>query len=405
MSNEPVPEWVSNFMLSREDFEYIQSQPELMDPLGWLHLDLTPKGDKGWVRHFNGQLRPLTAQGLSAGAEEQGHKKAIGKVHMLLTNCPLIKVDRLHNGGSFGRRTMVRGLFDVDVTAFVTTYKGRVLGYHDWTGEEGEALQVDMMRELAAWLQNQGWKALDVEYGTHYKNCINMTVDGVEVDIKLAPNMARGSQASDRGKVQRKILMKQVLGSGGGAGEERPQAEPAREAGLSEALTAVVKDTSDRVKSVARLVKCWYKYSLKDKIPHVPSVLLEVLTLAAAQREGLWYPVKNNRTAEVELFLAALTLLDAAVTSKEVVVLEAGPVWGYSRAQAESCRHTWQDDTVVVLHPIDPTCNLARAQPDREVDWPMMAWEARELRQVVRKDSMWTLLNESSLAPAIRALR
>lgn len=64
-----------------------------------------------------------------------------------------------------------------------------------------------------------------------------------------------GSQASDRGKVQRKILMKQVLGSGGGAGEERPQAEPAREAGLSEALTAVVKDTSDRVKSVARLVK------------------------------------------------------------------------------------------------------------------------------------------------------
>ena len=69
-----------------------------------------------------------------------------------------------------------------------------------------------------------------------------------------------------------------------------------------------------------------------------------------------------SRTAEVELFLAALTLLDAAVTSKEVVVLEAGPVWGYSRAQAESCRHTWQDDTVVVLHPIDPTCNLARVR-------------------------------------------
>lgn len=131
---------------------------------------------------------------------------------------------------------MVRGLFDVDVTAFVTTYKGRVLGYHDWTGEEGEALQarvcvcvcvcvfnhgqipaqggdfaaptwmgqgrftccfvrpvapaqrvrgpcateqqVDMMRELAAWLQNQGWKALDVEYGTHYKNCINVSSAG-----------------------------------------------------------------------------------------------------------------------------------------------------------------------------------------------------------------------------------
>lgn len=25
-------------MLSREDFEYIQSQPELMDPLGWVSV-------------------------------------------------------------------------------------------------------------------------------------------------------------------------------------------------------------------------------------------------------------------------------------------------------------------------------------------------------------------------------
>ena len=67
----------------------------------------------------------------------------------------------------------------------------------------------------------------------------------------------------------------------------------------------------------------------------------------------------HSRTAEVSLFLAALELLDEAVSDRKVVVLEAGPVWGYTRAQAESCRHAWRNDTVVVLHPIDPTCNLA----------------------------------------------
>ena len=69
--------------------------------------------------------------------------------------------------------------------------------------------------------------------------------------------------------------------------------------------------------------------------------------------------VTHRHEAEVSLFLAALELLDAAVTRREVVVLEAGPVWGYTRAQAESCRHVWRNDPVVVLHPIDPTCNLA----------------------------------------------
>ncbi|KAG2423690.1 hypothetical protein HXX76_015080 [Chlamydomonas incerta] len=370
-----------------KDPSFFKTLAEIVDhlnnPLKRMHLDLAPSGDKAWVRHFNGQLRPLTAQALSAGAGEHGpSKKAIGAVHALLTRCPhIINVDRFHNGGSFGRRTM--------------------------TGQAGEALQVEMMRELAKWLRATGWAALEVEYGTHYKNCINMTVDGVDVDIKLAANLASGSQANDRGKVQRNALMKQVLGGGGGGGvaARQQQAEPVREAALSEALTAVVKGTSDRIKSVARLVKCWYKYSLKEQIPHVPSVLLEVLTLAAAQRAGLWDPAKINRTAEVVVFLAALDLLDAAVSRHEMVVLEAGPVWGYTRKQALACRHVWEADAVVVLHPIDPTCNLARAQPGREVDWPEVARRARELRRVVTKGSMWELLNSSSLQPAIQALR
>ena len=73
----------------------------------------------------------------------------------------------------------------------------------------------------------------------------------------------------------------------------------------------------------------------------------------------------HRRFRDAEAFLAALELLDAAVTRREVVVLEAGPVWGYTRAQAESCRHVWRNDPVVVLHPIDPTCNLAAVRSER----------------------------------------
>ena len=127
------------------------------------------------------------------------------------------------------------------------------------------------------------------------------------------------------------------------------QADPAREAALAEALTAVVKEISDRIKFVARLVKvraradhhchelykqlcvedraqtapprqatrkqatppahtcdflstrsqsthlqCWYKNSLQRYIPYVPSVLLETVVLAAAQRKGLLSPGKQE---------------------------------------------------------------------------------------------------------------
>ncbi|KAG2432316.1 hypothetical protein HYH02_013036 [Chlamydomonas schloesseri] len=366
-----------------------------------MRLDLSPGGDKAYVRHFNGQLRPLTVQGV-CNAQPQA---ANALIHRLLVQCPLIKVDRFHKGGSFGRRTLVRGAFDVDLSVFVIRFRDRALKAADWSGAGGDTLQRDLQRAVAGYMRAQGLPhVLEVEQGTHYKHCINVKVQGVDVDIKMAAHVVQGSQqvtTTDRGKAQRDALMAALWDTP--AAQRR--ADPAREAALSEALTAVVKDTSDRVKSVARLVKCWYKHSLQRRIPHVPSVLLEVLTLAAAQRKALLRPGKQNRTAEVAMFLAALELLHAAASGREVVVLEADPKWGYTRVQADSCAHVWRGDAVKVLHPIDPTCNLAAPQPGRPVDWAALAREALELKRVVETESMWALEERSSLAPALAALK
>ena len=88
-----------------------------------------------------------------------------------------LQFDRFHNGGSLGRRTLVRKDFDVDLSVFVTEFTGRVLDYWagDWSGEAGERLQVDMMKDVAAWLCDQNFKAVEVEHGTHYKHCINVS--------------------------------------------------------------------------------------------------------------------------------------------------------------------------------------------------------------------------------------
>ncbi|KAG2427313.1 hypothetical protein HXX76_012508 [Chlamydomonas incerta] len=309
------------------------------------------------------------------------------------------QVHRAHIGGSFGRRTLVSGAFDVDVLMFVFAYGDRTLTYQDWTGEAGERLQRDMQRAVAAYLRAQGLRdVVEVEYGTHYKHCINVKVHGVDMDIKMAANVLQGAWASRAGAggwYRRRVACMH-------AAQQLTDADPAREAALAESLTKAVKAISDRVKFVARLVKCWYKGSLAVRIPHVPSVLLEVLTLAAAQSKGLLSPSKKSPGAEVAVLVAALELLDAAVSRREVVLLEAGPVWGYTRQQALGCAHVWDADPVVVLHPIDPTCNLAAAAPGRAVDWGALAAEARALRRVVREQSMLDLVTGSSLARAIK---
>eukprot|EP00198_Chlamydomonas_reinhardtii_P009747 XP_001699084.1 predicted protein [Chlamydomonas reinhardtii] len=382
---------------------FVHALKECRGELSRVYLKPRPGEQRSYVAVFKCDLLPLTARGVSR-EELQG---VIDYIVGLLKKCPQLKIDRVHNGGSFGRRTMVRGAFDVDLTVFVNEFRGRQLSY--MAGDWSDGMQREMQRAVANLLRDQGLRnhVLEVEHGTHYKHCVNLTarvmsvggnkMEAVDMDIKLAPNVVQGSQVADRGKAQRDVLMADVLRQPArfwfwSRPPPKPDADPVREAALAEALTAVVVRISDRVKAV-----CWYKYGLQAEIPNVPSVLLETVVLAAAQRLDM-----SKHEAEVSLFLAALELLDAAVTRREVVVLEAGPVWGYTRAQAESCRHVWRNDPVVVLHPIDPTCNLAAA--GRTIHWHRLASKARALRRVVLHDSMHDLLVCSSLAPAVAAM-
>jgi hypothetical protein len=66
--------------------------------------------------------------------------------------------------------------------------------------------------------------------------------------------------------------------------------------------------------------------------------------------------------AMVRLFLEALDWLVRAVEERATVAAydEFGEYGGYTQYEGSSCAHVWQYDRVIVLHPIDPTCNLAR---------------------------------------------
>ncbi|KAG2439285.1 hypothetical protein HXX76_004645 [Chlamydomonas incerta] len=351
-----------------------------------VYLNLEPGGEKSYVRHFNGDLLPLTVRGVSYVAPQ----RATDTVYRLLQQCPELNIGRIHNGGSYGRATLVRDAFDVDVSVFVNEYKDRKLRFEDWSGPEGEQLQRAMQRDVAAWLRRSASSeglttpVVEVQHGTHYKHCINVKVDGVDVDIKLAPNAAAGIQALDLGKAQRDALMQALWATPA----EQRRADPAREAALAEALTA----------GAARA----HVYGI--------CVLLEVLVLAAAQHVDSM----EGCEAEVVLLLKALDFLDQAVNQGRVVrrtfrgVDQFGTplaqVWGYSPEQAASCEYVWRYDRVKVLHPIDPTCNLAKEEPGRTVDWTALVKAAHELKWAVRKESMWQLLNGSSLAPAVHAM-
>ncbi|KXZ54334.1 hypothetical protein GPECTOR_5g417 [Gonium pectorale] len=299
----------------------------------------------------------------------------------MLHSCPHIKIDRVLKGGSFGRRTMVSGNFDVDVSVFVISFDGQLLDWErDWHDEH---LVLGMLRTVALWLSaNSHSQVVVVEQGTHYKNVINVRIQNVDMDLKLVPQMGTAvlskpgpKQApQDRAYAQQQALMRPVLEE-----PEAHDADPTREAALSEALAAAVKPVNDRVKVVCRMVKAWYKLDLATILPTagVPSVALEMLVLAAHQEV-----LRRGRPKWAELsaavLLESLRLLDEAVTHGSLVVLDAGRKWGYRRETAERFRHVWGSDPVKILHPIDPTCNLARVSPSRScgrrVDFNLTGW-------------------------------
>ena len=70
---------------------------------------------------------------------------------------------------------MVRGAFDVDLTVFVNEFRGRQLSY--MAGDWSDGMQREMQRAVANLLRDQGLRnhVLEVEHGTHYKHCVNVS--------------------------------------------------------------------------------------------------------------------------------------------------------------------------------------------------------------------------------------
>ncbi|GLC58213.1 hypothetical protein PLESTB_001333900 [Pleodorina starrii] len=323
---------------------------------------------------------------------EENCGKAIHKLQGIVQcRVEAVKVDRMVPAGSFGRRTMVRGAFDVDLLVFVNEFNGRPMVWED------EAQLTNMRFKVMQVLRNAEYD-VEVQHGRGYAGALKLRMypDNdphhlVEVDLMLLPNRAKGNVPSAA------VLQYQALTQPVYSQPWAHSADPTREAALSEALMELVRETHDQVKGVVRLLKAWYKYGLVPAgiVQHVPSVLLEVVVLAAAQSqagrlpEPIWGGVvlqsgyiSETREVPLTLMRESLRLLAAAAEGKEDVVVERRGrcKWGYSRAVAERCAHVWGRDRVVILHPIDPTCNIAKPRPGKpSPDWRALAAEARSL--------------------------
>ncbi|KXZ48813.1 hypothetical protein GPECTOR_25g398 [Gonium pectorale] len=299
-----------------------------------------------------------------------------------------IPIDRIRKGGSLGRRTLVAGNFDVDLLLFIN-------GPLQYPGNWSRGEQLKLLKQVREWLRKNSYPAVVEEEGTQYDDVLQVLVDEVEVDVLLVPNMARADTR----------------------------------AGVAESYTAFVADTPNGVKSVVRLLKAWYKYGLtteKGSVwagsvhpAKVPSVALELLALAAFQREAP--PGSRERQAldaaspaprhgtptaaavsSLRIFRTALRLLVEAVKERHVVTVDAGR-WGCSRGTAMEFQHVWGDDEVRIIHPIDPTCNVARWRK-RNPDWRALASEAQALLKVLEQEPLEALLNASTLGAALRRL-
>ncbi|KXZ48814.1 hypothetical protein GPECTOR_25g399 [Gonium pectorale] len=368
-------------------------------------------GDPAYAHAFNWLAYEMPVVSSSDHMERRAGQ-AIQRLHDELHRLPFLSIDRIRKGGSLGRRTLVAGNFDVDLLLFIN---GPLQYPHNWSPAE----QLKLLKQVREWLRQNSYPAVVEEEGTQYDDVLQVRVDDVEVDILLVPNMAHAAGATgDRSELQRKALMQPVYDN-----PREHVRDQTREAGVAESHTAFVADTPNGVKAVVRLLKAWYKYGLTEEKgsgsahpAKVPSVALELLALAAFQREAppgsseqqaleAASPAPSPTAAAVlslSVFRTALRLLVEAVKERHVVTVDAGR-WGCSRGTAMKFQHVWGDDEIRIIHPIDPTCNVARSRK-LNPDWRALASEAQALLKVLEQEPLEALLNASTLGAALRRL-
>ncbi|KAG2494129.1 hypothetical protein HYH03_007767 [Edaphochlamys debaryana] len=349
-------------------------------------------------------MNQLTAAFVVPGEEEVAQARAaVSTVVKVLQKVPEVKVDRVHVGGSFGRKTSVKGRFDVDLSVFVN-------GLDPDPHEAATVLQAAASRlEVCMAVpvrQKPGMRMLE------------FTWDELEVDLCLVQNVARWYNWNKAAK-QVEVLVGPLLrmtDAEVAALEDQAGPNRARERGVGEALTAFVKAQPGTATEAVRLFKAWVKCGLGERglldPSKLPSVALELLLLHAFLEEerapsSEFDGISPGRSLLLRTFLGAL---DTASRLDEpgggpVVMLDAGAL-GYRREQGERFRACWGAEGPFVIHPIDPTCNVAKARDDGRPawDWPALALEARALLTVVRHTSLETLLSYSTLGAALDRL-
>ncbi|KXZ44452.1 hypothetical protein GPECTOR_67g292 [Gonium pectorale] len=288
---------------------------------------------------------------------------------------------------------------------YVTSYDDVPLSYEDW---RDEGLTLNMRRRVKEELESRWSWGITIPSDEHYRYVLQLTVDGVEVDLLLLPECVPGG-AEYPAWEQHQLLMQPVYDDPEGAVYDQ-----LRERGDSAALTEYLKSISDEVKAVVRIIKAWYKLSVcEDPDTAVGSVALETLVLAASARLESQHSSGSKRrpsaklrgnAMKVELFLEALRLIDEVVTHGSVVMVDAGE-WGYRRELGMRCARNWENDKVKIIHPIDPTCNLARPRKHKLTpDWQGLVLKARELLHIMEEGTLADVWHASTLGLTLNML-
>lgn len=359
-------------------------------------------------REYLARFNELPQQVCPTQREDEEARAAVHRVTELLRQeLPrACRVDRVHVGGSFGRRTSVRGCFDVDLLVFIndldTSYEHRVYNLLDF---------------VASVLVSAPGVCDGGRIETKPELClVQLTSRGVGMDVLLVHNEAVDmAPYTDRAQLQRDKLVKPLFNSGDSciAYIAKSPVDRSRERGVMEALTKFVQEHHTTANQAVRLFKAWVKLGLaKDgrlSSKKLPSVALELIALKAyarASQEG------TSGDLLFRTFVGALRLAISMVETDpagmiSVVLLDAGQKMGYRSEQGMRFRACW-GPAPYVIHPIDPTCNVARvpeAHSHRPPwDWQGLAREARALLGVMGGGSWDDLMWRSTLGQALRGL-
>ncbi|KAG2484789.1 hypothetical protein HYH03_016442 [Edaphochlamys debaryana] len=286
--------------------------------------------------------------------------------------------------GSLGRSTSVSGNFDVDVHVFVRDQR-RQLTLEDWRDDRGGVrtkARNQVYRALRS-KQDEGFQLPGLEEG----DVVKMTIGGRAVDLLILPDVSPqvpGGYPTPEAwaRAQLKATMQPVY--------DNPSAAVFchwREKAASGAFKELMRAQPSEVTLVTQLLKAWRDDLDAGRVlggkTGVTSVVLEVVVLAAHQklRMALRRRYERYDVCTVQLFAEALRLLDAAVEEGEVITVDAGE-WGPPPPLSPlDYRHCWEADPVKIIHPIDPTYNLARPRKGkRRPKWAAAAKLARHVR-------------------------